>query len=133
METQELLLGTDDQRVHHFTSESVSEGHPDKVADTIADAILDAHIAQDPYARVACEVLCSSRHVTIAGEITSTATVDHKAIVRKVIRDIGYTDLSASFNADTVGITDRIIEQSLNIADGLLARGELGAGDQGLM
>ena len=132
METQqEQLNGV----AHHylFTSESVSEGHPDKVADTIADAILDAHVAQDPNARVACEVLCSSQDVTVAGEITSTATVDHEAIVREVIRRIGYTDPASTFNADTVRITDRIIGQSPNIADGLVASGELGAGDQGLM
>ena len=116
-----------------FTSESVSEGHPDKVADTIADAILDAYVAQDPNSRVACEVLCSSRDVTIAGEITSTATVDREAIVREVIRNIGYTDPTSSFNAETVNVTDRIIGQSSNIADGLIASGELGAGDQGLM
>jgi S-adenosylmethionine synthetase len=116
-----------------FTSESVSEGHPDKVADAIADAILDAYIAQDPDARVACEVLCKSGDVIIAGEITSTAQVDHSAVARNTIRAIGYTDPHEAFHADGVRITDLIGAQSVNIAEGIVASGEQGAGDQGLM
>ena len=116
-----------------FTSESVSEGHPDKVADAIADAILDAYIAQDPDARVACEVLCKSGDVIIAGEIASTAQVDHSAVARDTIRAIGYTDPQEAFHADGVRITDLLGPQSSNIAEGIVASGEQGAGDQGLM
>ncbi|HEU0052782.1 MAG TPA: S-adenosylmethionine synthetase N-terminal domain-containing protein, partial [Longimicrobium sp.] len=75
-----------------FTSESVSEGHPDKVCDTIADTILDAHLAADPGSRVACEVLCKENHVVLAGEISSNATVDFEALVREAVREIGYVD-----------------------------------------
>ena len=82
-----------------FTSESVCEGHPDKVCDFIADSILDAYIAQDRMSRVACEVLCKQNRVVLAGEISSTATVDHEAIVRAAIRDIGYTDPCKPFHA----------------------------------
>ncbi len=133
MEQQQTVLNGDRTGSTLFTSESVSEGHPDKVADAIADAILDAHIAQDPQARVACEVLCKSRDVVIAGEIRSNARVDHAAIVRDTLRSIGYTDPQESFHADGVRITDFLGGQSDNIADGLVASGELGAGDQGLM
>src|SRR3954462_8091795 len=83
-----------------FTSESVSEGHPDKVCDFIADSILDAHLAQDPQARVACEVLVKDGHVVLAGEITSKAeNIDYEAIVRRAIAEIGYVDPSESFHA----------------------------------
>lgn len=116
-----------------FTSESVSEGHPDKVADAIADAILDAYIAQDPDARVACEVLCKDGEVVLAGEIGSNACVDHQAVARDTIFAIGYTDPGEQFHADGVRITDLLGKQSTNIADGIVASGELGAGDQGLM
>lgn len=117
----------------YFTSESVSEGHPDKVADAIADAILDAHLAQDPNARVACEVLCKNGDVILAGEVGSTASVDHHAIVRATLRAIGYTAPQEKFRADGVVIQDLLGKQSANIADGIVASGELGAGDQGLM
>src|SRR6185503_18730092 len=83
-----------------FTSESVSEGHPDKVCDYIADSILDAHLASDPRSRVACEVLVKSGEVVLAGEITSRADVEFEAIARQAIREIGYTDPAESFNAD---------------------------------
>ncbi len=85
-----------------FTSESVSEGHPDKVCDYIADSVLDAHLAQDPASRVACEVLCKDHHVVLAGEISSRAVVDVEAVARAAIREIGYTDPAARFNADEV-------------------------------
>src|SRR5436853_7504369 len=88
-----------------FTSESVSEGHPDKVCDYIADSVLDAHLAEDKNSRVACEVLVKSGDVVIAGEITSSANVDFEKIARQAIREIGYTDRGESFNADTVEIT----------------------------
>jgi S-adenosylmethionine synthetase len=133
MDKQNTALKGAHKSSRYFTSESVSEGHPDKVADAIADAILDAHIAQDANARVACEVLCKDGDVIIAGEIGSTAQVDHKAIVRDTIRRVGYTDPDEKFNAEGVRITDLIGLQSSDIADGMVASGELGAGDQGLM
>src|SRR5216110_1832143 len=94
-----------------FTSESVSEGHPDKVCDYIADSILDAHLAGDPQSRVACEVLCKSGHVVLAGEITSRTNVDYEAIARQAIREIGYVDTSEAFNADGVRVTQFISKQ----------------------
>ncbi|MBK8499378.1 MAG: methionine adenosyltransferase [Flavobacteriales bacterium] len=133
MEQQQAVLNGVNTSSTLFTSESVSEGHPDKVADAIADAILDAYVAQDPEARVACEVLCKSSDVVLAGEIRSTARVDHAAIARATIGRIGYTEPQKSFNADRVRITDLLGGQSDNISDGLVASGELGAGDQGLM
>jgi S-adenosylmethionine synthetase len=116
--------------LHVFTSESVSEGHPDKVCDFIADSVLDAHIAQHPTARVACEVLCKGGTVVLAGEITSTARVDHEAVTREAIRTIGYTDPSEPFNADGVRIMQLISHQAQEIAQGVDIGG---AGDQGLM
>ena len=120
-----------------FTSESVSEGHPDKVSDYIADSILDAYIEQDPRSRVACEVLCKEDSVIIAGEISSTGKVDHEAVARKAIRDIGYTDRHAAFNADEVKVLQILSKQSADIALGVdqttNAGHEQGAGDQGIM
>src|SRR6185503_7409435 len=113
-----------------FTSESVSEGHPDKVCDYIADSILDAHLAGDPKSRVACEVLCKSGQVVLAGEITSNTTVDYEAVARGAIREIGYTDPSESFNADGVNVIQFISKQSGDIAMGVDTGG---AGDQGIM
>ncbi|HEX3157508.1 MAG TPA: methionine adenosyltransferase [Gemmatimonadaceae bacterium] len=116
--------------LHVFSSESVSEGHPDKVCDFIADSILDAHLAQDAGARVACEVLCKDGHVVLAGEITSAANVDHAAVARAAIRHIGYTDPAESFNADGVQVTELLSQQAPEIAQGVDVGG---AGDQGLM
>jgi len=120
-----------------FTSESVSEGHPDKVADFIADSILDAHVAQDPEARVACEVLCKESHCVIAGEITSGATVDPAAVARRAIEEIGYLDASEPFNAGSVTILSFLSQQAAEIAQGVRRIGaerlEQGAGDQGIM
>jgi S-adenosylmethionine synthetase len=113
-----------------FTSESVSEGHPDKVCDFIADSILDAYLAQDPHARVACEVLAKSGNLVLAGEITSTGTVDHLAVARQAIREIGYVDRAEAFNADDVHITEILSKQSPEIAQGVNPGG---AGDQGIM
>ncbi len=113
-----------------FTSESVSEGHPDKVCDYIADSILDAYLAQDPHARVACEVLAKSGNLVLAGEITSTATVDHVAVARQAIREIGYTDRAEAFNDSDVHITEILTKQSPEIAQGVNPGG---AGDQGIM
>ena len=115
---------------HTFTSESVAEGHPDKVCDYIADSILDAHLEQDPRARVACEVLVKSGNVVLAGEISSRARVDHDAVARQAIREIGYTDPSEPFNADAARITELITRQAGEIAQGVDVGG---AGDQGIM
>jgi S-adenosylmethionine synthetase len=120
-----------------FSSESVSEGHPDKVCDYIADSILDAYLSQDPRSRVACEVLCKSNLVVIAGEITSLGHVDHESVARGVIEEIGYVDPSESFNAAGVTITQNITKQSGDIRRGVdaetAADREQGAGDQGIM
>jgi S-adenosylmethionine synthetase len=113
-----------------FTSESVSEGHPDKVCDFIADSILDAHLAEDPRSRVACEVLVKSSDVVLAGEITSRASVDFEAVARRAIREIGYTDATESFNADGVNVTQLITRQAGEIGQGVDVGG---AGDQGIM
>ncbi|HEX8271701.1 MAG TPA: methionine adenosyltransferase [Longimicrobiaceae bacterium] len=120
-----------------FTSESVSEGHPDKVCDFIADSILDAHLEQDPRSRVACEVLCKEDTVVLAGEITSGAKVDFEAVVRGAIREIGYTDADQPFRADDVKILSFLSAQAAEIDQGVTATtslvGEQGAGDQGIM
>ena len=120
-----------------FTSESVSEGHPDKVADGISDAILDANLAQDPKARVACETLVSTGLVVIAGEITTKAIVNFADIARDKIRRIGYTDAALGFSADSCAIMVSIDRQSPDISQGVTAgKGmfkEQGAGDQGMM
>jgi S-adenosylmethionine synthetase len=119
-----------------FTSESVTEGHPDKVADQISDAILDAIIAQDKYARVACETLVTTGLAMIAGEITTTAQVDFPSIVRETIKEIGYCDSSMGFDWETCAVLTSIDKQSPDIAMGVEGRGlspEQGAGDQGLM
>lgn len=113
-----------------FTSESVSEGHPDKVCDQIADAILDACLKVDPLSRVACEVFVTKNHVVIGGEITSKAKVNYDAIARNVIRKIGYTKDAYGFNADTVNIDVLVQTQSPDIAQGV---DKGGAGDQGIM
>lgn len=115
---------------HLFTSESVTEGHPDKVSDHISDAVLDAVLAQDPMARVACEVLVTTGICAIAGEITTTATIDVPTIARKTIADIGYTDAAFGYDAKTCGVLNLIQTQSPDIAMGVDTGG---AGDQGLM
>ena len=113
-----------------FTSESVSEGHPDKMADQISDAILDAFLAGDPQSRVACETMVTTGLVVIAGEVTSQATIDIPALVRGVIRDIGYTDSSMGFDAETCSVMVSLDKQSPDIAMGV---DRDGAGDQGIM
>jgi S-adenosylmethionine synthetase len=115
---------------HLFTSESVTEGHPDKVADHVSDAVLDAVLAQDPKARVACEVLVTTGICVVSGEITTTAHIDVPAIARKTIADIGYTDAAFGFDAKTCGILNVVQTQSPDIAMGVDTGG---AGDQGLM
>src|SRR6266446_7715759 len=123
-----------------FSSESVGEGHPDKVCDTISDAILDACLAQDPRSRVACETYAKSNIVVVGGEITTKAKLDHNAIVRQAIREIGYVNDDDVFHADKVFIMNVVTSQSPDIAQGVDARtaegkdhAEQGAGDQGLM
>ena len=118
-----------------FTSESVSEGHPDKVADQLSDAVLDAMIAQDPHSRVACETLIKTDLVVLAGETRSNAEVDVEALVRQVIADIGYSDFDSGFNLQQCRIVNELGQQSADIALGVdaSAEKEQGAGDQGLM
>ena len=119
-----------------FTSESVSEGHPDKVADQISDAILDEFLRQDPEAKVACETFCTSGLVVVGGEVRSDhAYVDIQKTVRKVIRRIGYTKSDYKFDADSCGIISTIHEQSADINRGVVRQNpeEQGAGDQGMM
>ena len=119
-----------------FTSESVTEGHPDKVADQISDAILDAIIAQDPKGRVACETLATTGLVFIAGEITTECYVDMRQIVRDTVRDIGYNSSTMGFDWETCAVITSIGQQSPDIALGVNGKGpskEQGAGDQGLM
>ena len=118
-----------------FTSESVSEGHPDKVCDQIADTILDECLKVDPLSRVACEVFVTTDYCLIGGEITSKARPNYEQIARDVIRDIGYTKDEYGFNADTVKIDVKVKEQSPDIAMGVDATNpeEVGAGDQGIM
>ncbi len=120
---------------HLFTSESVSEGHPDKVADQISDSILDAILEQDRTARVACETLITTGIVVLAGEITTTATVDMPEVVRNTIKEIGYTSSEMGFDSDTCAIMVSIDKQSPDIAMGVNEGDdkEQGAGDQGLM
>ena len=118
---------------YRFTSESVSEGHPDKIADQISDAILDAHLADDPQSRVAVETLVTSGLVVLSGEITSQATVKPREIARDVIRDIGYTDPRIRFDADSCGVISSLHEQSGDISQGVDGGEKQGAGDQGLM
>lgn len=123
-----------------FSSESVGEGHPDKVCDTISDAVLDACLSQDPASRVACETLVKSNLVVVAGEITTRAKFDYDKLIRSAIREIGYTNDDDVFHADRVHIMNALTGQSPDIAQGVDARrvsgkktAEQGAGDQGLM
>ena len=130
-----------DKKRYLFSSESVTEGHPDKVCDTISDAVLDACLTQDPLSRVACETLVKSNLVVIAGEITTKAQLDYCRIVREAIREIGYTkDVSRVFNDEDCQVLCAIVKQSPDIAQGVderaaegKATAEQGAGDQGLM
>jgi S-adenosylmethionine synthetase len=115
---------------HLFTSESVTEGHPDKIADQISDAVLDAVLEQDPYGRVACEVLVTTGICVVSGEITTTCYVDVPTIVRKTIEHVGYTNAEYGFDSKTCGVLNTIQGQSPDIAMGVDPGG---AGDQGLM
>jgi S-adenosylmethionine synthetase len=120
-----------------FTSESVSEGHPDKLCDQISDAVLDAHLAHDPDSRVACESLAKTGMIVIAGEITSKAQVSYTDVAREVVRDIGYTDSAMGFDGNTCAILTAVERQSPDISQGVTEgeglHKEQGAGDQGMM
>ena len=118
------------QNNYFFTSESVSEGHPDKICDQISDAVLDAMLADDPYSRVACETYATTGMVLIGGEITTQTYIDLQSLVRDVIREIGYTEAGLRFDADAVAILNTINHQSPDIAMGV---DKGGAGDQGMM
>ena len=115
---------------HLFTSESVTEGHPDKIADQVSDAVLDAILSQDPTGRVACETLLTTGLVVVAGEITTSCYVDIPKVARETIREVGYTRAKFGFDSETCAVITAIDEQSGDIAMGVDA---LGAGDQGLM
>ncbi len=120
-----------------FTSESVSEGHPDKMCDQISDGILDALLAQDPDSRVACETLVKTGMVVVAGEITSEARIDYGSVVRRTVRDIGFNHSSLGFDGDTCAVMTALDRQSPDISQGVTAGqglySEQGAGDQGMM
>ncbi|MDP8939385.1 MAG: methionine adenosyltransferase [Actinomycetota bacterium] len=147
--TRTTWNAADDQKLkgsHLFTSESVTEGHPDKIADQISDAILDAAVADDPMSRVACETLVTTGMVMVAGEMTTSTYVDIPTLVRKKVSEIGYTRAKFGFDAETCGVIISIDPQSQDIAQGIdtaleardagLGEGELeelGAGDQGMM
>ena len=120
-----------------FTSESVSQGHPDKVCDQISDAVLDALLAQDPNSRVACETLVTTGLVVVAGEITSKAVIDYQQVARKTIQEIGYNKPGLGFDAESCGVMISVHQQSADISQGVTAgqglHKEQGAGDQGIM
>ena len=121
---------------HFFTSESVTEGHPDKVADQISDAILDAVLEQDPHGRVACETMVTTGLAFVAGEMSTKAYVDIPKVIRGMIKSIGYTEPDLAFDWETCAVVTSIDEQSPDIAQGVLGTGlhkEQGAGDQGMM
>jgi len=126
-----------EQLQYTVSSESVSEGHPDKVCDYIADSVLDAYLAQDPTSHVACEVMCKNNFVILGGEISSKGRVNYEDLVRQAVTEIGYTDTTEPFSADTLHLFIAISRQSSEIDQGVTKErnlaGEQGAGDQGMM
>ena len=122
--------------IQTFSSESVSDGHPDKLADQISDGILDAVLTQDPYGRVSCEVLVNSQFIVISGEVSADAEVDYAAVARKVVREVGYTSAELGLDGHNCEVIVGINQQSPDISQGVNHgdwAGEIGAGDQGLM
>jgi S-adenosylmethionine synthetase len=134
---RELDAAMSSEQHYTFSSESVSEGHPDKVCDLIADAVLDACLEQDPHSHVACEVMCKHNTVVLGGEISTAARLNYEEIVRRTIREIGYTDPAEPFNADGVQVLLLLSRQSNEINQGVVQatddHKEQGAGDQGIM
>jgi len=130
-----FLLEQDMSNTHLFTSESVSEGHPDKLCDAVSDAILDAVLDQDIHARVACETLAKTGMIILAGELTTTANIDFEGIVRKTVLDIGYNSSEIGFDGATCAVMNALGQQSPDIAQGVDRQTDedQGAGDQGLM
>ena len=122
-----------EKRNHLFTSESVTEGHPDKLADQISDAVLDAILTEDPYGRVACETLVTTGLAFVAGEITTECYVDIPKIVRQTVKDVGYTSAHFGYDYATCGVMVAIDEQSPDIGRGIQNGDAQGAGDQGMM
>ena len=116
-----------------FTSESVSEGHPDKICDQISDAVLDACLQKDKNSRVACEVMVKNNNVILAGEISTEANINYEEIAREVVKEIGYDQEDLGFSHDTFHFTNHISEQSKDISAGINLGGQLGSGDQGIM
>ena len=128
-------VGVEMKQKYVFTSESVSEGHPDKMCDRISDSILDAYLAQDPYAKVACEVLVTTNTVVLSGEVNTTAEVDVEQVARAVIAEIGYISEDIGMDAESCNVINVMDQQSADIAQGVDARTDaiIGAGDQGIM
>ena len=130
------IMSGDNNETFLFTSESVGEGHPDKICDQISDCVLDAHLKQDPLAKVACETFAITNTIIVGGEITSKAIVDYDTLIRNTIKEIGYDDEAKGLNYKTCDIQIKLNQQSPDIAQGVhVNRSELemGAGDQGLM